>query len=187
MIIILRILGDRLYDYPLSPEPLPKNSLLVCLAGGKYRVEAAFDLYARGIGEKLLIIGAGRKSTPIGLAKIHAEDSLAIIPEERFQQIEVETESRNTIENAFAVSRYLQQNPGLKNIILITSSYHMRRAQVMIQNQVGDEYKIIPYPPEKEILNGENWWHSILGIQITSVEYFKYLMATAIVPKLGFF
>jgi uncharacterized SAM-binding protein YcdF (DUF218 family) len=186
-IIALRFLGDRLYDYPASPNPLPKDSLVVCLAGGKYRVEAAFNLFARGVGERLLIVGAGKKSNSFNLAKLHAEEALQKISAARFRQVEVETESRNTIENAFAVSRYLQQNPGPKNIILITSSYHMRRAQVMIENQVGYEVKVIPYPPENEILGGKNWWHTWLGIEITTVEYFKFLLASALVPKLRFF
>lgn len=189
LIASLRLFGDRLYEYPANPalSQLPEDAVVICLAGGKFRVEAAYSLYAQGVGRQLLIVGAGKRSSALGLAKAHAEEARQKIPEGRFQQIQVETESRNTIENAFAVTRFLTQNPGVKDIILITSSYHMRRAQLMIENQVHRSVSIIPYTPPNEAFGKDNWWHSWLGIQVTVVEYFKFLLASLLIPRLGYF
>lgn len=187
LIIATRLLGDRLYNYPENPDlsSLPPDAAIVCLTGGKFRVEAAYSLFAQGVGDKLFIVGAGKRSTAMGLAKAHAPG--APISDARFSEIQVETESRNTIENAFAVSRYLQQNPSVRNVVLITSSYHMRRAQLMLEHQVHQDITVIPYTPPNESIHRGNWWHSWLGIEVTVVEYLKYAAAYLVVPQLGNF
>jgi uncharacterized SAM-binding protein YcdF (DUF218 family) len=182
----IRLFGGLLYHYPANPElaSIPQDAAIVCLAGGKFRVEAAYSLFARGVGSELLIIGAGKRSTVAGLIRAHAAEMSGKISPERFQKIQVENESRNTIENAFALGRYLQQNPGVKTIVLVTSSYHMRRAQVMIENHVDKDIRIIPYTPENDAIGPENWWKSWIGIEVTTVEYFKFLLASILAPQL---
>jgi uncharacterized SAM-binding protein YcdF (DUF218 family) len=189
MIAGIRVYGDNLYDYPenLAAENLPKDSVIVCLAGGKYRIEAAFSLYANGVGERLFIVGAGRKATKDGLAKLQAVSTAQKIPWDRFDRILVETESRNTIENAYAVRRFLEANPQVKKILLVTSSYHMRRAKFMIAGQLPHDLEIVPYTPPNGEIGRTNWWHSWLGISITIEEYFKFLMVKLLLPTLGYF
>jgi uncharacterized SAM-binding protein YcdF (DUF218 family) len=186
LICAIRLLGDHLYEFPGNPDlkALPEKTVVICLAGGKFRVEAAYSLFAQGVGEQLLIIGAGKKSTAAGLGKAHAEAVLEKISAARFAKIQVETESQNTIENAFAVSRFLQQNPEVSAIMLITSGYHMRRAQMMIENQAGRSVTILPYTPPSEAIGPGNWWHTWLGIQVTTVEYFKLVLTTLLLPHL---
>ena len=186
LIVSIRFLGDNLYDYPTAADAdsLPKDSAILCLAGGKFRIEAAFSLYARGIGDSLVIIGAGKKATPQSLARLHAPD--VQISAERFAKIQVETESRNTIENAFAVKKFLRENPTVKNVVLITSGYHMRRAQFMIESQLSSNaLKIFAFTPPAEGIGLTNWWHSWLGIQLTTREYVKFLLASFLLPKIG--
>ena len=189
MIIGIRLYGDYLYEYPPNPplESLPKDAVIICLAGGKHRIEAAYALFAEGVGERLLIVGAGRKATVMGLARLQGVEVAQKIPWDRFEKIQVETESRNTIENAYAVKRYVEQNPNVKKIILLTSSYHVRRAQFMISHQIPADVSITPFTPPNEQLGRKNWWHSWLGIQLTVEEYFKYLMARVLIPSLGYF
>jgi uncharacterized SAM-binding protein YcdF (DUF218 family) len=185
----LRFLCDGLYDFPANPKSLalPPNSAIVCLAGGKHRIDAAFTLFAEDVGEQFVVIGAGPKSTVMSLARAHAPSAAMKIPPSRWERISVETESRNTIENAFAVKRYLQQNPQVKNLILVTSAYHMRRAQFMIEHQIPMDVNVIPYSPPMEAIERGTWWHSLLGIEVTVSEYFKFLMATLLIPRLGYF
>lgn len=189
MIAGIRVYGENLYDYSENPpaESLPKDGVIVCLAGGKYRIEAAFALYANGVGERLFIVGAGRKATKDGLAKLQAVATAQKIPWDRFDRIIVETESRNTIENAFAVRRFHEENPQVKKILLVTSSYHMRRALFMIANQLPQDVQILPYTPPNSEIGKENWWHTWLGISITLEEYFKLLLVKMILPTLGYF
>lgn len=185
----IRFFGDYLYDYSenLNVKEIPEDALIVCLAGGKFRIEAAYSLYSQNVGNSLFIVGAGKRSTPAGLARAHASNVLPKISEDRFGRIHVETESRNTFENAFAVRRFLQSHPEIETIVLITSGYHMRRALIMIQNEVRSDIKIIPFTPPNEAIQRNNWWHTWLGIQVTAVEYFKFLLASVLVPRLGYF
>lgn len=185
-IIAFRVLGDKLYDFATPTAKDPKNALVVCLAGGKFRIESAIDIFAKGTGKALLIIGAGEKSTSSSILRTHAERvNPEFLSTNKISKIEVETQSRNTIENAFAVTRYVQQNSSYKEIILITSGYHMKRAKLMLESQLGENITVIPMTPEGESLGLKNWWHSWLGIQITGIEYFKYLLAAFVIPKLG--
>lgn len=189
LIVAIRLLGDLLYYYPANPDlkNLPKDAAIICLAGGKFRVEAAYSLYAEGVGRQLLIVGAGKKSTPQLLGRAHADGAAKAISEDRFSRIQVETESRNTIENAFAVARFLEQNPNVNEIVLVTSGYHMRRALMMIESQVHRPVKLIPYTPPADSLHQKNWWHTWLGIEVTTVEYVKFVLASLLIPRLGYF
>ena len=187
-IVGIRIYGDNLYEYPADPDPLtlPKNSLIVCLAGGKHRIETAFSLFADGVGEHLFIVGAGKRATAAALSRIQAAKVAQKISWDRFDKIQVESDSRNTIENAFVVKKFLDQNPNVKNIVLVTSTYHMRRAMFMIAQQISANVNIIPYTPLNAEIAQDNWWQSWLGISVTTEEYFKYLMARFLIPKLGY-
>ncbi|MGZ3711362.1 MAG: YdcF family protein, partial [Bdellovibrionota bacterium] len=155
------------------------------LAGGKFRIEAALSLFEAGIGDELFIIGAGKKATPYSLTRVNTPELLHKIPEDRFARIQVETESRNTIENAFAVKKLLLQKPDVKNVILITSSYHMRRAQFILENQIPSGVRVIPFTSPNEAIERSNWWHTWLGIQLTVREYMKFLLASFVLPKIG--
>jgi uncharacterized SAM-binding protein YcdF (DUF218 family) len=187
LIIGIRLLGDKLYDFPVNPGPteIPAHSAIVVLAGGKFRIEAALSLFAAGIGDDLFIIGAGKKATPYSLIRVNSPELFGQIPDDRYARIQVENESRDTIENAFAVRKLLQQRPGLKNIILITSSYHMRRAQFILETQLPPGIKVTPFTSPAESIDRTNWWHTWLGVQLTVREYLKFLMASFVLPKIG--
>jgi uncharacterized SAM-binding protein YcdF (DUF218 family) len=157
------------------------------LAGGKHRIEAAYSLFAEGIGCQLCIVGAGKKSTVMGLARAQAVDVAQKIPWDRIDKIQVETDSRNTIENAFAVKRLLDQNPSVKEIVLITSPYHMRRAMLMIEHQIPAGVHLIPYTPSIIEFGRNDWWKSWTGINLTIEEAFKFKLASVLVPRLGYF
>ncbi len=191
LIASIRVLGANLYEYPQNPSiadlPRDKEAALICLAGGRYRIEAAFFLYAQGVGNRLLIVGAGPKATRDGLSKLQAVNSAQKIPWDRYDRIEVETDSRNTIENAFAVKRFLELHPSVRKIVLVTSSYHMRRAIFMIASQIDQKIEIVPYAPESTEISVQNWWHSWLGISVTVEEYLKFLAVRILLPIIGSF
>jgi uncharacterized SAM-binding protein YcdF (DUF218 family) len=185
----IRFYGDNLYDYPENPAlpSLQKDTAIVCLAGGKYRIEAAFSLYANGVGERLFIVGAGPKATKDGLAKLQAVETAQKIPWDRFDRIVVENESRNTFENALVVKSFLEQHPQVKKILLVTSSYHMRRAEFMIASQIPADVQIIPFTPMSGEVGKQNWWQSWLGISLTVEEYTKLWLLKVLLPMLGYF
>ena len=183
-----RLLGDQLYDYPPNPAitSIPQHSVIVSLAGGKGRIETAFELFANGTGEELFIIGAGPKTTLNSLIKILPKELIEKLDPLRREKIYLETESRNTIENSYAITHRLKKIP-IDNIILITSSYHMRRSLLILQNSLGSAAKITPFTPEKESINKGNWFRTWLGIEITAYEYAKYLFVRIMLPYFGSF
>lgn len=183
----MRVAGDSLYDYPANPALLPRNCVIVCLAGGKRRIDASFSLFADGVGEQLWIIGAGKKATVMGLARAQAVEVAQKIPWDRFDKIQVETESRNTIENSFAVRRLLEQNPGVKQVVLVTSPYHMRRALLMIGQHIPADVTLIPYSPPTAEFGQGTWWRTWTGIALTVEETVKFQLASFLVPRLGYF
>lgn len=182
-----RLFGDSLYDYPANPPSLPQNSVIVVLAGGKHRIETAYSLFADDVGEQLWIIGAGKKATVMGLARAQATEAAQRIPWDRFEKIQVERESRNTIENAFAVKRLLDQNPETKTLVVVTSSYHMRRSLLMIGHQIPADVTLVPYTPTTAEFGAGTWWHTWTGIAVTIEESLKFQAASLLVPRLGYF
>lgn len=187
LVLGIRVGGDTLYDFPANPAELPKDCVIVCLAGGKHRVDTSYALFADGVGDQLWIIGAGKRATVMGLARVQAGDVAQKISWDRFERIHVETESRNTIENAFAVKHFLDQNPGVKKLLVVTSPYHMRRSLLMIGHHIPADIELIPYTPPTAEFAGSNWWYTWTGISLTIEETVKFWLASWLVPRLGYF
>ena len=186
----IRLLGTFLYDYPPAPakDQIPKDSLIVCLAGGRGRVHAALDLFSEGVGAELFIVGAGPHTNVQTILKnILAAPDAPKISVARMQKVLLEKDSRNTIENAYAVENFLRQNPQVHDVVLITSSYHMRRSLLILQSLLRKEVHVVPYSPPKEPIDAANWWQSFLGIEVTVVEYSKFLLAKILIPNLSYF
>ena len=187
LIISFRLLGDELYNIPPNPDSktIPSDAMIICLAGGKKRIETSLQLYAQGVASGLFIVGAGPKVTLTSLMKNHAAALQTSISAERIAHILVESESKNTLENAFVVDRYLANNPNIQKIVLVTSGYHMKRAKYMIQYQGHRPVTIIPFTPSPESIDQRNWWQSWLGMELTMGEFFKYLLVAGVMPMLN--
>lgn len=188
-IVGLRSVGDRLYDFPANPSltHMKKKSLVICLAGGKGRIEAAFDLFASGIGNELFIIGAGPKVTLQALLKNADPAVVAKLSNLQIGAIRIERESANTIENAYVLEKFLDDHPYINEVVVVTSRYHMRRSLYVMQTLLKQKISLIPYTPPEEAIERENWWRSKVGIQVTMEEYGKYLAARILIPRIGTF
>ena len=68
------------------------------------------------------------------------------MPEEA---ILIENESRNTEENARYAAKMLADRPGRRRVLLVTSSWHMRRALLMFRRHAGD-VEVVPAPIDYE-------------------------------------
>lgn len=188
-IVGLRTIGDRLYDFPPNPPlaNITSKPLVVCLAGGKGRIEAAFDLFASGTGSELFIIGAGPKVTLTQILKNVDPAVVAKLSNLQIGAIRIERESANTIENAYVLEKFLDNHPYINDVVVVTSRYHMRRSLYVLQTLLKQKVNLIPYTPPEEAIERLNWWQSKVGIQVTMEEYGKYLAARILIPKIGFF
>ncbi len=186
----VRLVGGLLYHYPEAPSiaQIPKDSLIVCLAGGRGRVRAALDLFASDVGTELFIVGAGpHTNLQTVLHTILSGPDAPKISSARLSKVLLEKDSRNTIENAYAVENFLRQNAQVHDVVLITSSYHMRRSLLILQSLLRKDVHVIPYSPPKEAIDQGNWWQSPLGVEVTIVEYSKFLLAKILIPNLSYF
>ena len=101
----------------------------VYLNKGADRIMHALMLYRKGKIKRIIITGGSGAIT-----KRHATEAdelrsllkMAAVPD---SVILIENKSRNTRENAKFTAELLKQHPALKNNVLITSAFHMRRAE----------------------------------------------------------
>ncbi len=140
---------------------------IVVLTGGKNRIEKGVDLLLKGYGDKLLISGVFMPS------EIETKFSLEKEKNELFKCcIFFDQKSKNTLENAKEVVKWLNENKDIKSIILISSYYHLPRSILVLEKKITSDLKIYPVPAiSKNNLRDQFFFHLKLIIS----EYFKVL------------
>jgi uncharacterized SAM-binding protein YcdF (DUF218 family) len=122
----------KTYDYGIlltgvtKTEMVPKDR--VYFNRGADRATHTLQLYKMGLIKKLIISGGSGRLNGTGVKE--ADDladflMLAGIPKE---DIIIENISKNTHESAIEVKKILSNLEGSKELVLITSGYHMRRS-----------------------------------------------------------
>ena len=150
-----------------SPSQISGIVGIVVLTGGKNRIEKGVDLLSKGYGEKLLISGVFMPS------EIEAKFSLEKEKNELFKCcIFFDQESKNTLENAKEVAKWLNENKDIKSIILVSSYYHLPRSILIFKKKITSDLKIYPVPAiSNNNLRNQFFFHLKLIIS----EYFKVL------------
>ena len=106
------------------------------------RILQAVDLYEKGIVKKIVITGGTarliRKNRP---EAIHLKDFLVSIgiPD---SLVLIDSLSRNTHENAVNTKELIEKNSWSKRIVLVTSAFHMKRAEGCF---VKEGFTVYPY------------------------------------------
>ena len=189
-LLLASILAGDIYDYQDSIDGvhLPQVDAIAVLAGGKGRISAAADLWYRywemahrpatpGFAppEKIPVLyvsGMGHQANWGVFARQIRRGVLEVIGPEN---VVLEHESANTEENAVWLVKYAKQS-GWKKVVLITSSYHMKRSRLVLEKVL----RSTATPLEIETLSifqdpfepGE-WRSSLSGYRITLFEYLK--------------
>ena len=140
---------------PLREDRLPTRSdAIVVFAGGvgesgqagggqQERLKQAVDLYKGGYADVLLISSGFVYS----FKEAESMRALAIDQGVPASRIELELRARNTYQNVVFVEEILQQK-GWRKILLVSSPYHMRRAN-MVWRKVAPEIDVTPTPPPR--------------------------------------
>lgn len=122
----------KTYDYGILLTGITKTNLppkdRVYFTAGADRATHTLQLYKSGVIKKIIISGGSGRLDGGGIRE--ADDiadflRLAGVPNE---DIIIENESKNTHESAMFVSNILSKIDGPKEILLITSGYHLRRS-----------------------------------------------------------
>lgn len=181
-------LAGEIYDYQDTVDGvhLPEVDAIVCLAGGRGRITAAGDLWyhylelsrkdSRSISKVpiLYFSGTGPQMTWNLLERQFRRGiSSSIRPE----NVIIEKESSNTDENARWLVKYAREHHW-KKILLLTSSYHMRRARMMfdqILQGLDQPIQVETLSVYQEPFAPEEWRTGPNGIRVTVMEYLKWL------------
>ena len=108
-------------------SPIPQADAILVLGGeSQARPITAARLYREGVASKIFIIGTGD----------HETNRRALlsggVPEDR---ITIERESKSTLENA-DFAKPLLEAAGVRRVLLVTSSFHARRALATFQQRI---------------------------------------------------
>jgi len=153
------------------PETLvPADGIVVWTGKGGGRLQAGVDLLQSGKGERLLISGVHENN---GTAEILEITGLS--PNLAECCLDLDYAAKDTIGNARETASWAMAL-GYDHIILVTSAYHMPRAQVEIAAAAG-RIRITPYPVERA--DTRKWYKSADRTERLLQEYSKLLLAYA--------
>lgn len=138
----------------LSQQPEPSD--LVLILGGNFwgpRALMGAELGARGYAKKVLISGPPYHDQP------ESELSIRFLVDKGYRRemfLSFPNTTKSTAEEAIAVCPELNRL-GAKKVLLVTSSYHSRRASLVFRLFCPDvRFRSVAAPdPQFEI---ENWW-----------------------------
>ena len=116
----------------------PKTAAAVVLTGGAGRLEYALDVVRDKRAARLLISGTDPLVTKADIAK-------RIPGQERVLRccVDLGSEAKDTRSNAEETQRWLKRRKQ-KTVRLITSDWHMRRAEYEFRRVLGRDYRIVP-------------------------------------------
>ena len=127
--------------------------------GSSDRFIEGVKLFNTGVAKNVLVSGGNGNLIP-GYFKeadwVKTQLLLFNVPD---SSIVVESNSRNTIENAM-YSKALLQKMGLKPpYLLVTSDFHMRRAKMIFEKE---GVPVVPYPCDYTVTQNRNTWGDLI-------------------------
>lgn len=141
-----------------------------------YRVPLAAELFHGGKCARLMFCGGKVQATSLGEM---AEYKSMLIAAERLgiprENIIAETRSQTTCENLIFAREILEREyPDCKSVIIVTTAYHMRRAQKLAEKIFGQELEIIPCPASRGSTQRNNWFMTEKGSRTALDECLKF-------------
>lgn len=156
----------------LSPQNSLKNSdAIVAISGGETdsRVEEAINLYKDGWSKVLIFSGAAMDpNSPSNAAAMRLQAINSGVPA---SAILIEEKAENTMQNAANVNAILKAR-GYERIILVTSPYHQRRANLTFQKDYRD-LEIINHSAKDKAWRRSKWWGSPRSLWLSLSELQK--------------
>ncbi len=140
---------------------------IVVLTGGKGRAEEGLSLLRQGRADLLILSGVNEDADASSIffySRLVAEEHGKIV---------LDKASRSTYENAAVVSSLIRER-GIKSIVLITSGYHMKRADFIFRHIIAPDVAIYNYVAPTPNFDVANWWAGG-SLMLVMVEFLKYL------------
>jgi len=101
---------------------------IIVFTGGENRVQSGIDLISNNVGKRLFISGVNPDTNIFDISEqiLSDEDLLNCC-------IDLGKKANNTIENAIESIDWIKNN-NYKNVIIVTSNYHMKRSLFILKN-----------------------------------------------------
>jgi uncharacterized SAM-binding protein YcdF (DUF218 family) len=175
---VYRIQHYRIDDLSTIKD-LQDVEVLICLAGGRGRVTAAADIWlaVKNLRETKKLSRPVFYLSGTGADFQYADLKDAGVSETVWSQLQesdvlLESVSENTEENA-ALFRSFQRQASWKNGVLVTSSYHLRRASAIFKRALSGQMKLVLISSGIESFQEDEWRSNLNGLWVTITEYLK--------------
>lgn len=164
--IIDRLLFEGLED---TGENIDCIIVLGSVKATKYRVPVAVNAYNAGRANKIMLCGGALRDFPEGESS-EAEHmrkralELGVAAED----IIMENTSQSTVENILCALVELQRAFWLnrvKKVLLVTTTYHMRRSLAIARYLFPMHIDIVPCPADDNNTKRDNWMNTPKGIE----------------------
>lgn len=168
----------------VSHKPQKADAILVLMGSVSERIPEAVDLYKSGYAPLLIYPDDYEENPPEVLpdgsllhndaakakhlsGRLNIPDSVIVI---------VKGTALNTQAEAEIVAAWLVNHPATDTILLVSSSYHMRRALIIFRNEFRSnklEITIISMPSRYSTFDPEKWWQTAGDRRTVFYEYLK--------------
>lgn len=141
--LLLALLGWFLWFAVMPPEPAPaetRTDAIVVLTGGPGRLARGIEILKAERAERMLVSGVDPSVRPGELAV------QARAPKQLFDCcIDLGREAIDTRSNASETAAWLRAHR-YRSVRLVTSAFHMRRAELELRAEMRDEVEILADP-----------------------------------------
>lgn len=140
LLVVAYLLGFILFAVTLgrpAPADARATDAIIVVTGGAGRIEHGLDVLAKHKAKRMLIAGADPLVTKPDLIRVMGGSA-------RLMQccVDLGSESVDTRSNAEEAGRWMARR-GYRSLRLITSDWHMRRANYEFSRSLGDRYRIV--------------------------------------------
>lgn len=157
----------------LSPQgTLAKADTIVAISGGDTtaRTAEAVKLYNDGWATHIIFSGAALDPSSPSNAETMARSAEKLgVPS---SAIELDEAASNTRQNAAGVATIMGREK-FTSMILVTSPYHQRRADITFRRAVGTSVTIVNHSSYDKAWRRSNWWATIYSRNLTLSELQK--------------
>jgi uncharacterized SAM-binding protein YcdF (DUF218 family) len=177
--LVLFVLGAAVaffgLGFYLSPQSqLTKADAIVAISGGETnaRTDEAVKLYNDGWATRLIFSGAALDTSGPSNARAMAVRAEASgVPEAAIQLDETALDTRQNAANTASIVRA----GGYKSVILVTSPYHQRRAEILFSRALPSGTVIINHSAPDQSWRRSQWWVTSASRQLTIAELRKVI------------
>jgi len=161
-------------DEPGIEETCQKADAIVVVSGGDTgaRTREAIDLYKHNWASKLIFSGAAYDKTGPSNAEAMRREARSLgVPDE---DILTEELSETTKQNAEKTQNILENNE-ISSVILVTSAYHQRRANLEFSKRAAGTVIVRNHPVMQDNQWSGLWWLTPTGWYLAISEFVKII------------